>query len=77
MALTPEQKAEIDKYVRQEESQQVYSLADMMNMMRQLAIFKKEAIEAKLENKEYKVQLKIVDKEKDPERAPEENQIDD
>ena len=55
VAVTPEQKTEIDKLVVQEESQQVFSLADMMNMMQQLLKFKKEAMDTKIANKELKI----------------------
>ena len=79
VSITPEQKADIEKLVIQEESQQVFSLADMVHLMRQLVIFKKESMEMKLQNHELKTKLKghLGEKYK-PEQTPEVKQkIDD
>lgn len=68
MQLTSEQKEEIEKLIIHEESQQVFSLADMMNMMKKLVICKKELMEIKCENHELKMQLKG---KSGPENTPE------
>ena len=71
VTVSPEQREEINKLVVHEESQQVFSLADMMNMMKQLLKYKKDAMDTKIQNNELKIQLKNYKPETSPrEKTP-------
>ena len=65
-ALTAEQKDKIEDLIAQEEQAKIFSLHDVMNVLKVLLKYKKEAMDTKIENKELRIELRNYKPETSP-----------
>ena len=64
--MSAEQKDQIEDLIAKEEQTKIFSLHDVMNVLKVLLKYKKEAMDTKIENNELRIELRNYKPETSP-----------